>query len=1199
MSLGRVGAYRIVSELGRGGLGAVYRAVDRAGHAVAIKCLIPSESTHADTRLLQESSLRIEHPNVVRTLGGGLAQDGRPYLVLELLEGVTLRTAFVGASQHDVLAWMRQAALGIAAVHAHGLVHRDVKPENLFLCRDGTVKVLDLGVAAWRDERSRLTATGAVIGTPAYLSPEQARGQRLFDPRIDVWALGVVLYEALAGQPPFRRDGLLSTLLAVAIDPLVPLDEVVPAVSPQLAAVIHRCLERNLEKRLPTATALADALERILAEPAATVPAVSPRPSELLKERSLSLLLSRPDPREHARFEALVRQAEGEAIFFADGRAIAVFGAQLSRGDEAVRALATARELVGGGGTVAIALGRGAVEGGGARGAVVHEAEEALARAPSGIVCGPKAAQALRRTADLQEIAPGLFQVGQPGPRATTITPLLSRDVELAMLRRARDAALEESRPVITWIIGSPGTGKTRLAESVRSLAAEAQPPTSIREAHARTASPGALSLLHRAFDIEPRRPSGEVLDATVLVDLLREASIEHIVRIADQGPLTVILEDLQWADPLSIDILSPLLWALEGRAVWLVITGRPELLERIGDVLDTSVRIEPAPLGARDAIEMARARGLPLLSLRAAQALVAHTGGNPLFLELILDAYGLEGAEGRTLEANESWEDRPLPATVEYAVQARLDQLGEHERTALACLALFGRAADAQELLELGVSDPEPSLELLAGRDLVSRGASPTGRTYRVRSPVVATVAAALPSPAECRVLHRRAAVVAEQRGRDFEEIAEHREAAGEAEAAAEGFLQAALGAVRGGDARKVLRCGARALACGLPVASNFALHAARIDAARWVGDHDGLARALDDGDVAAETDAQRALVLSERGDWLRRGGDPAAALVHFDRAVELAEATGELNILVRATCRRAIASVTLGRLEEAAHALSRLTPDPGSVLPANLSPATEGLLEDTRGFLAGSTGDLGLRRASFARAASLYTTSGDLRRAAGAESNAADAANRLGQYAEAEGALRRAIELARRVGNRLTEGYALANLGYALTAQGSLPKAIDVLGEAIAIARSVGERHLLAAARLYLCRADTSSASAPVLEELAGAQHSAVVRAGALALSARRALSRGEVIIATERALAALTLRDEAGELEEGEAEIFVAAINALDAAGRTVEASALRQRARARLDELAARIVDPVARGLFLERIPEHQLLDRGSA
>jgi tetratricopeptide (TPR) repeat protein len=1192
MSLGRVGAYRIVSELGRGGLGAVYRGVDRAGNAVAIKCLIPSESSHADTRLLQESSLRIEHPNVVRTLGGGLAQDGRPYLVLELLEGVTLREAFVGASQRDRIAWLRQAALGIAAVHAHGLVHRDVKPENLFLCRDGTVKVLDLGIAAWRDERQRLTATGAVIGTPAYLSPEQARGQRLLDPRIDVWALGVVLYEALAGQPPFRRDGLLSTLLAVAIDPLVPLDEAVPLVSPQLAAVVHRCLDRNLERRLPTATALAEALERILAEPEEVAPLVSARPSELLKERSLSLLLSRPHDR--SRFEALVRQAEGEPIFFADGRAIAVFGGQVSRGDEAARALATARELVVGGGAVAIALGRGAVEGGGARGAVVHEAEEALARAPSGIVCGPKAAQALRRTADLQEIAPGLFQVGEPGPRATTITPLLSRDVELAMLRRARDAALEESRPVVTWIIGSPGTGKTRLAESVRSLAAEAQPPTAIREAHARTASPGALSLFHRAFDIELRRPSGDALDATVLVDLLREASIEHIVRIADQGPLTVILEDVQWADPLSIAFLAPLLRALEGRAVWLVITGRPELLERIGDTLDTSVRIEPAPLGARDAVEMARARGLPPLSLRAAQALVAHTGGNPLFLELILDAYGLgqEGAAGRALEGNESWEDRPLPPTVEYAVQARLDQLGEDERKALSCLALFGRAADAQELLELGVSDPEPSLEQLASRDLVSRGTSPTGRTYRVRSPVVATVAAALPSPAERRVLHRRAAVVAEQRGRDFEEIAEHREAAGETEAAAEAFLQAALGAVRGGDARKVLRCGARALSCGLPVASNFALHAARIDAARWVGDHEGLARALDDGDAAAENDGQRALVESERGDWLRRGGDPAAALIHFDRAVALAEATGELNILVRATCRRAIASVTLGRLDEASVALSRLTLEAGS-----LSPATEGLLEDTRGFLAGSTGDLGLRRASFARAASLYTTSGDLRRAAGAESNVADAANRLGQYAEAESALRRAIELARRVGNRLTEGYALANLGYALTAQGRLPQAIDVLGEAVSIARSVGERHLLAAAQLYLCRADTSSASERVLTELASPQHSAVVRAGALALSARRALARGEVNAATERALSALTLRDEAGELEEGEAEIFVAAITALDAAGRSIEAKALVQRSQARLEELAARIADPVARSLFLERIPEHrQLLDR---
>lgn len=1171
---GRIGPYRITGELGRGGIGTVYRALDPSGRAVALKCLLRGGDPDTDARLLRESSFRVEHPHVVRTLGGGMSAAGQPYLVLELLEGRTLREALVSAGARDVVSWIAQAADGIAALHEAGLVHRDVKPENLFLTRDGTVKVLDLGIAAWSDDRARLTATGAVIGTPSYLAPEQVRGGRALDPRVDVWALGVVLFEGLTGRSPFRREGALATMLAVSVDPIPCVDDLAPHVPPRLARLVRACMERAPEHRLASASLLASGLREVIADGSLDAASASAPPREV--ERAIALLVAPGALETRAGIEGIVSGAGGSCLWLADGRVAGVFGASESIGDEAERVLRAASGVEKLTGRVSIALGRASVTHAYARGAAVREAEEALARAPSGVVCGARTAQVLRGIHALEEIEPGLYRLGGEDRLPPTSSPLLARDVELGLLRRARDAALAESSPRVSYVIGPPGAGKTRLAEAVRGLAAELVPPMSVREAHATSAGAPTTGRLFARASGETGAPRHGAEDATLRVDRAREALVSELSRTASEGPLALVFEDAHWADPQTLALLEDLPLHLEGLPVWLVVTGRPELLERLREGPGSGALVEPGPLSARDAIALARALGQPAPSLETAQALVAHTGGNPLFVEVVLAAYG------GTLDAA-TLRSAALPATIEFAVQARLDRLPRSARDVLVALAVLDRAAEVSELVELGCADAESALELLASRDLVVRGPSArhAGRTYRVRSPVVTQVASALPSGAERVELHRRAASLAARRGRDEEELGHHLEAAGDAGAAASAYLAAALAAMNGGDARKVLRCGHAALRCGLAIEDALELHLARADAARWAGDVEEQSLALEHAERAAVSEGERARVESALGDLERRRGEPAAALARLDRAIALARSAGDRDTLAWASCRRAIASVSLGRLDEADASLAGLRAIDG------LEASTRGAIEDAHGYVAGTRGDLAERRRAFAAAAELHASAGDLRRAAGAESNAADAAHLLGLDALAEAGLRRAIALARRVGNRLSEGYALTNLGRTLGSLGRLDEARDVLEQAQALASRLGDGHLRSAAALYACRLDPSGEGARGAVAALLGDDSPAVRAGAHLIAASHASSRAE---ACAHAEAAVALAD-AG-LEEGEVETWRDAARTLEAHGEHARAAELRARARARLEALAARITDPEMRASFLARAHEHR-------
>jgi len=271
---GRVfdGKYRLVRLLGKGGMGAVFEAEHvKITRKVAVKVLRSrlGDSPEAAQRFLREaqSASAIGHPNIIDIYDIGEEEDGTLFMVMEYLRGESLgaytrRQGRVAAGQ--TLTMILQVLSALAAAHAKGIVHRDLKPDNLFLVKDDggrlKVKVLDFGISkvtAADEDDPGLTRTGTVMGTPVYMSPEQARGAKTIDGRTDIWAAGVILYQMLSGELPYRGDSYNEILSKILIEPIPPLADHIPGLPERLNKVVHRALEKDLERRYGDAGAFA------------------------------------------------------------------------------------------------------------------------------------------------------------------------------------------------------------------------------------------------------------------------------------------------------------------------------------------------------------------------------------------------------------------------------------------------------------------------------------------------------------------------------------------------------------------------------------------------------------------------------------------------------------------------------------------------------------------------------------------------------------------------------------------------------------------------------------------------------------------------------------------------------------------------------------------------------------------------------
>ncbi len=1278
----RIGAYTLGEAIASGGTGSVYRATRDDGLAVALKLFdVRLEKAGTIARFEKEAKIRLDHPNIVQVLDAG-TERGTPFLVLELLEGRPLADVLSEGtmSPQDVVDLGVAVCQGLEVAHAAGVVHRDLKPENLFVTRDGTVKILDFGIALLDTDPERITTTGMVVGTPWYLSPEQASGTQKLDHRTDIWSLGAVLYECLAGETPFEYQGMLQTVLAILREELTPLRAVAPRVPPPLAVVIERCLVKNPRFRWSSADKLKRALlELDPDEVAGTGEFPVTRPSIAVGERRLVAVLFAEGVTDGEALRHAVEKRRGQYLPLYAKRAVGLFGGEAWEGDELGRAVEAALEARDAVSSMVVAAGHATGHGAGISGEALAHAERGANLNAAGVVIDERSAKLLGEGFATYTLGNGFLEVGAPrrptpiAPRApvteragayrdsllppvpdvvadalapklvepAVAPPFVGRQMELAQIDHALREVFEGRRASAVMVVGPTGIGKSRLREEMQARLAEREESATVLFArgdtlgkssafslmgaalrrHARIVTEGARidpeapiderreavralteSAIADPLRIEETAPFlGELLavdfgdapglaaarsDPRVMADRIRLAVRDFFAGLSAKGPLALALEDIQWSDDATLDVVEELVDYLRDTPFLVFLTARPWIDEARPEYLKSQgvLRIEPRPLLRADVAEMANALARRPLDDALIDRVTERCGGNPLFVEQTI-------AELLSRDFDQGTEkDLPLPLTVEAAVQSRLDHLPPLEKTLCRYASVLGRPFSVDELEELGVPDAAILLESLARRGIVSaRAAERVGkaRQYRFRVGIVGEVAYAMLARDQRAELHRRAAEVLEYLGEASpEELAVHFDKGGERGKAADKYAAAALEASRKGDVKGVEAWSEKALAFGVREGTRFELRMARANALTFRGLVPEALRELEDAMECAQSDREKARVHSERGHDYLVSGKSEEAIEELAWAVALGEKGRDAETVVRALLRRATVRVTRGELGAA----EKDVVDAEHAAPSG-SPLA-GWVMELRGYLASTQGRFSEEEQFHRSALTLHENNGDLQRAARARANLADVYNKLCAFDEAAPALRRAIEDCQRVGNRVSEGWATLNLGITMTGVGSWEEAGQLLQAARSIGRdapnvSLEASALLCLARLRLRRAQWSDAiaAAEAARELAEAHGLKARVAATFAVLSAASLARSDVKAAVDLAARGIALRDEVGGLDDGETELYLAHGRALAAAGRHDEARDAFERGRQIVADHTLGISSEAARDRFL--------------
>ncbi len=497
------GRFEIGPLLGAGGMGEVFRATDRrTGQTVALKLLGRGA---AENRFEREAELLAElrHPAIVAYVAHGFA-NGRPFIAMEWLEGEDLeqRLARGPLSASDTLVLARRLAEGLAAAHARGAVHRDVKPANVLLPagRVADAKLLDFGIARLVGAARRMTATGTLIGTPGYMAPEQARGERV-DARADVFSLGCVLFECLTGRAPFAADHVIAILAKILLENPPSVHAIDPTIPAPLEAAVTAMLEKAPANRPQDGDAVLRALASIDGIPVRNRP--PPASLTASERRIVSVVvaageadawttaptLTAQEEREDARaLREKLTQTGAQVDMLSDGTVVASFtsvGAATDRAALAARAALTLAR-VRPGAPVAMATGWALVTGDLPVGEVIDRAADLVSRERGRLrsAGGPLGARICTTTAGLLgdgfalvEEDGQLFLTGERQRIASTrtlmgrATPFVGRRRELSMLTEAYAETIEEGIANAVVLTGPPGIGKSRLRwELVRRL---------------------------------------------------------------------------------------------------------------------------------------------------------------------------------------------------------------------------------------------------------------------------------------------------------------------------------------------------------------------------------------------------------------------------------------------------------------------------------------------------------------------------------------------------------------------------------------------------------------------------------------------------------------------------------------------------------------------------------------------------------
>ncbi|CAN5743147.1 hypothetical protein BH09MYX1_BH09MYX1_08300 [soil metagenome] len=502
MDIGDVigGRFAVEALAGEGGMGLVFRASDRlTNDTVAIKVLRDEALTPVDAeRFEREAELlaRLAHPSIVRYVAHGLTARRERYLVMEWLAGETLEDRIArGLTLDDALAIVRQTAAGLGSAHRFGVVHRDVKPTNVFLVerKTTTVRVIDFGIARVLNAGMQ-TLAGMPIGTPTYMSPEQARGDPAISPASDVFSLGCVLFECLTGQPPFVGQHPIEIIGKILVEEAPRVRTFNDTVSFELDALVARMLSKDARDRPSDGDAVLSELDSLgrMTGTQSLLPAPRSDHPELtmVEKRWLSVALvdvrgasadranrvTTPGNAIEATLEHAVAMLGCHAIHLANGPLLIVSdqaGSATEQAERAARAAIRIRDTQGDG-VIAVVTGRARVSGRIPEGEVMTRAVELL-RAPSQqrirLDSGTANLLASRFVIENHEAVHVLVRERPEAHERQTDDPLVGRAAEMALLEAMFGECLDEPRAHAVIITGAPGIGKSRLKDELLRVA--------------------------------------------------------------------------------------------------------------------------------------------------------------------------------------------------------------------------------------------------------------------------------------------------------------------------------------------------------------------------------------------------------------------------------------------------------------------------------------------------------------------------------------------------------------------------------------------------------------------------------------------------------------------------------------------------------------------------------------------------------
>ncbi|HTE56217.1 MAG TPA: protein kinase [Kofleriaceae bacterium] len=1240
--------YRIVRALGRGGMGEVYEAMDDELEDVVALKLLHAELSAAPAfrqRLREEVRLahRVSHPNVCRVHDLGQHGD-QLFVTMELLRGPTLRQVLraIAAGEREPLSLGRaidlivQLAAALGASHRAGIVHRDVKPDNVIVEADRAV-LTDFGVAS----PVEVVASRALLGTRDYIAPELLRGEPA-RAGSDLYACAVVACELLTGRlpprgralalredsaPPLAREALAREL-ARALDPDPGARH--PSVQRFAEAMALAARGAGGEVRVGSGSGSASAsqLASHLASPSASpsasrpsalLPSVEPEPAEAERASprvAIALHLAFASVRAAERgpsadqdtrpldgaelgeldgLERIVRAAGGTVIASGNGELGALFGAPRALGDDVTRAAGTAHALIERcrGARAGLDTGRVELAGAGEPGAA-RRARELAALADEGqVLASPTTARHLLGRFDVSPATAGGGHVVRPGLLAGAarydLPPLVGRASELARLERFALETLEERALAIALVTGAAGTGKSRLRlELERRVSARREVDWLV--AHASPLGGGVpLGLLQGAAPAWYEAAS-EAASAGRAASFA--AARRWLAARASARPLVLAFEDVHWADGASIELLDELRRGLDQVPVAVLLFARSDA-DHPPPRLAVDLVLPLPPLGPAAARAIA-ARLVPGLAADAVDEMVMRAGGNPFFLEEL----ARDAAESAGRGAGQGAE---LPASVELVIQARLDRLPPGARRVLHAASVVGRELDRAALvaaLDPPLADDriDRALAELERRQLlvplIGAGPSPApftgGERHAFHHVLVRDVAYAQIDPDARRRMHAAVADHIEARGAAARRdpavrvsLARHRDAAGDRRAARDAYLAAGellLELAADHEARDALR---RAEELG-----------------------DGPDLRLDEltGDALAQLDSEAAILRFERA--------LAGATAPLDRArllYKLGSAASHRADYTRAVdcLERGLALLgPVGQLERAERPVrqlaARLLGTLGWVIGHEIgdhrrgSPHAEravALLEDDPDLLELALA-LGRLAANYLRAGrwrdrlrcnlrhlEIAQALADPERELIAHVNLGVNYHSLGQIVTAIEHTRRAQELAAAAGRMAARALVHNNLGVILVDAGEDARARAELDEALVLAARAGYRRLLPEALSTLARLDLRAGDPAAAEGRARAALEHARGAGA-------AVGEG---IALRVLAGVMAGADRAAEVDEALAaaercladdryelaRTWVVSARWEDRRGRGDRGAAARERARRVFEELGAAI------------------------